>query len=79
MVDGVIELSDQLIGPRAVRELTVHKFRGCDYLRGRHEVEITERGHADPPAHRDPVRHSRRSSATEQRERMGFGIADSTG
>ncbi|HLM74347.1 MAG TPA: ATPase domain-containing protein, partial [Polyangiaceae bacterium] len=44
LVDGVIELSDQLVGPRAVRELTVHKFRGSDYLRGRHEVEIEESG-----------------------------------
>src|SRR3954452_13464967 len=44
VVDGVIELSDSLIGPRAVRELTVHKFRGGDHLRGKHEVEISERG-----------------------------------
>ena len=75
MVDGVIELSDKLIGPRAVRELTVHKFRGCGYLRGRHEVEITDEGiqihprteiqFDQPPAH-----------ATEQRERMAFGIPE---
>src|SRR4051812_17160961 len=44
VVDGVIELSDGLVGPRAVRELTVHKFRGGDYLRGRHETEITSKG-----------------------------------
>jgi circadian clock protein KaiC len=30
VVDGVVELSDTLIGPRAVRELVVHKFRGGD-------------------------------------------------
>src|SRR4051812_35312707 len=44
VVDGVIELSDTLVGPRAVRELTVHKFRGGDYQRGKHEVEITDEG-----------------------------------
>ncbi len=73
MVDGVIELSDHLIGPRAVRELTVHKFRGCGYLRGRHEVEITAAGLQIHPRTEiqfdQPPEH-----ATEERERMGFGI-----
>jgi circadian clock protein KaiC len=73
MMDGVIELSDQLVGPRAVRELTVHKFRGSGYLRGRHETEITADGlqihprteiqFDDPPA-----------CATEQRARLAFGV-----
>lgn len=75
MVDGVIELSDQLIGPRAVRELTVHKFRGCGYLRGRHEVEITDDGIQIHPRTEiqfdQPPEH-----ATEQRERMGFGVPE---
>lgn len=75
MVDGIVELSDQLIGPRAVRELTVHKFRGCGYLRGKHEVEITDNGvqihprteiqFDQPPAH-----------ATEERLRMAFGVEE---
>lgn len=75
MVDGVIELSDQLIGPRAVRELTVHKFRGCGYLRGRHEVEITDDGIQIHPRTEiqfdQPPEH-----ATEERERMGFGVPE---
>jgi circadian clock protein KaiC len=71
--DGVIELSYRLVGPRAVRELAVHKFRGTDYLLGRHEVEITHEGvqihprteiqFADPPGR-----------AHESRRRMAFGI-----
>jgi circadian clock protein KaiC len=75
VVDGVVELSDTLVGPRAVRELTVHKFRGGDYLRGKHEVEIgsegivihprTEIQFDKPPAH-----------AAEQRVRMAFGVAE---
>lgn len=75
MVDGVIELSDQMIGPRAVRELTVHKFRGCGYLRGRHEVEITEHGVQIHPRTEiqfdSPPQH-----ATEERLRMAFGIPE---
>ncbi|WP_437926467.1 ATPase domain-containing protein [Sorangium sp. So ce291] len=73
LVDGVIELTDQLIGPRAVRELTVHKFRGSDYLRGKHEVEIDESGMVIHP--RTEIQFdSPRASATEERKRMGFGI-----
>lgn len=73
LVDGVIELSDQLIGPRAVRELTVHKFRGSDYLRGRHEVEITDDGLAIHP--RTEIQFAKPpEQAREQRIRMGFGL-----
>lgn len=75
MVDGVIELSDQLIGPRAVRELTVHKFRGCGYLRGRHEVEIT--GHGVQIHPRTEIQFDQPpEQATEERERMAFGIPE---
>jgi circadian clock protein KaiC len=75
MVDGVIELSDHLVGPRAVRELTVHKFRGCGYLRGRHEVEITGRGIEIHP--RTEIQFDAPpQEATEQRERMAFGVPE---
>ena len=75
MVDGVIELSDQLIGPRAVRELTVHKFRGCGYLRGKHEVEITDGGVQIHP--RTEIQFDQPPShATEERERMAFGVPE---
>lgn len=73
VVDGVVELSDKLIGPRAVRELTVHKFRGSDYLRGRHEVEITDDGIVIHP--RTEIQFSKPpETAREQRIRMGFGL-----
>ena len=75
MVDGVIELSDQMIGPRAVRELTVHKFRGCGYLRGRHEVEITSQGVQIHP--RTEIQFDQPpQQATEERERMAFGVPE---
>ncbi|WP_434043742.1 MULTISPECIES: RAD55 family ATPase [Sorangium] len=74
LVDGVIELTDQLIGLRAVRELTVHKFRGSDYLRGKHEVEIQSSGMVIHP--RTEIQFdSPRASAAEDRKRMSFGIA----
>jgi circadian clock protein KaiC len=74
LVDGVVELSDQLVGPRAVRELTVHKFRGSDYLRGRHEVEIQESGIVIHP--RTEIQFDRPpEAATEERIRMPFGIS----
>jgi circadian clock protein KaiC len=75
VVDGVLELSDELIGPRAVRELVVHKFRGGDYLRGRHEVEITGEGIVVHP--RTEIQFDKPpGQATEQRVRMGFGVAE---
>jgi circadian clock protein KaiC len=44
MVDGLIELTDELIGVRAVRELIVRKFRGSAHLRGRHVFQISQQG-----------------------------------
>lgn len=44
MVDGLIELTDELIGVRAVRELIVRKFRGSAHLRGRHVFQISHQG-----------------------------------
>jgi circadian clock protein KaiC len=44
MVDGIVELSDQLIGWSAESTLQVIKLRGSGYLRGRHAFRITEAG-----------------------------------
>ena len=44
MVDGLLELTDELIGVRAVRELIVRKFRGSAHLRGRHVFQISQQG-----------------------------------
>ena len=75
VVDGVVELSDDLVGPWAVRELTVLKFRGGDYLRGKHEVEITEAGIVIHP--RTEIQFDKPpQQATEQRIRMGFGVTE---
>lgn len=72
-VDGILELSLKNVGPRGVRELIVHKFRGSDCLLGRHEVEISREGVVIHPRTEvqfaDP--HER---AREDRVRMPFGI-----
>ncbi|MCI0913409.1 ATPase domain-containing protein [Pseudomonas putida] len=44
MVDGVIELGEQLLGSRAVRHVQLRKTRGSGALSGRHECLIDEDG-----------------------------------
>lgn len=44
MVDGVIELGEQLFGSRAVRQIQLRKTRGSDALAGVHEFEIGQAG-----------------------------------
>ncbi|MFJ4344363.1 ATPase domain-containing protein [Pseudomonas sp. NPDC089401] len=44
MVDGVIELGEQLLGSRAVRHVHLRKTRGSGALSGRHECLIDEAG-----------------------------------
>lgn len=42
MVDGVIELGEELVGNRSVRRIHLRKTRGSGSLSGLHECEITE-------------------------------------
>jgi circadian clock protein KaiC len=44
MVDGLIELRDDLVEARAVRTLHVRKLRGGAFLRGRHMFRIQDEG-----------------------------------
>jgi circadian clock protein KaiC len=44
MVDGVIELVEQIIAPRTQSYLRVQKFRGSSFLRGHHAYNITDDG-----------------------------------
>lgn len=75
LVDGLFQLTDELVGPRALRQLTVHKFRGSDYLRGKHEVEITETGMVIHP--RTEIQFDKPAQdATEARIRMEFGVEE---
>ena len=44
MVDGIVELADELTGWAAASSLQVVKFRGSSFLRGRHAFKITDSG-----------------------------------
>ncbi len=44
IVDGIVELSDQLFGWSAESALQVIKLRGSDHLRGKHAFRITDDG-----------------------------------
>jgi circadian clock protein KaiC len=44
MVDGLIQLDDHLFDVRVERSLTVKKFRGSAFLRGKHSFRITTDG-----------------------------------
>lgn len=44
MVDGLIELTNDVIGVRQMRLLQVKKFRGSAHLGGTHTFDITDRG-----------------------------------
>jgi circadian clock protein KaiC len=73
MVEGVFRLTDTLIGPRPIREIEVSKFRGSDYLRGRHAFEITSDGIAVHPRIETLFTHSI-PPLDERRTRMTFGV-----
>ncbi len=44
MVDGVLELTDEVNQLRSLRHLQIQKLRGSDPVRGRHTLSITSRG-----------------------------------
>jgi circadian clock protein KaiC len=44
MVDGIIELEDELVRLRAVRHLSVRKMRGAAPVRGKHFMTISDEG-----------------------------------
>jgi circadian clock protein KaiC len=44
MVDGIIELSENVVGVRSIRNIVVRKMRGTRQLRGRHALEISNDG-----------------------------------
>lgn len=72
-VDGIVELQDNHVGLRAVRELEIRKFRGSDYLRGRHNFEITPAGIIVHPRI-EAIYTTPPEFAQEQRVRMTFGV-----
>jgi circadian clock protein KaiC len=75
IVDGIIELTDDLNGLRSLRHLQVRKMRGTREIRGRHSMEITDRGitvHARFEADLTQIHKSHPVGP----ERHGFGIRE---
>ena len=75
MVDGVIELSDQVLGWATERALTLSKIRGTSYLRGKHTYKITDDGIVTFPRLEALLPPSQTPSA-ELSGRVSSGIAD---
>lgn len=74
MVDGVIELGEDLHGARSVRRIQLLKTRGSAALSGRHECEITDHGLKVYP--RLESLYSRPSNlGSEVLTRVGSGLA----
>ena len=75
-VDGLVRLSNRLVGLNSVRELQVQKFRGSSYLEGTHALEITSEGVQIYPRLEAVVgrKFEEHSLVKASRERLAFGL-----
>ncbi|GCF10643.1 ATPase domain-containing protein [Dictyobacter arantiisoli] len=79
MVDGLFQISTYLNDMRAVREFQVRKFRGSNFLMGRHLYEINEDGFNIHPRTESLFQASQQSlppslTTLNPAERLSFGI-----
>lgn len=74
MVDGVLDLSDALVGVRTLRKMQVRKSRGSAAIGGLHTFEITSRGIAVYPRLEAMLR-SDNPADDPQPGKLGSGIA----
>ncbi|HLM72835.1 MAG TPA: ATPase domain-containing protein [Polyangiaceae bacterium] len=75
MVDGIIELTDELSRLGPLRHIRVRKMRGADQIRGRHTIEITNEGFVVLPRIEKQLHaHPEVRRVTPGEERMAFGI-----
>ena len=78
MVDGLLELTDEVVDMRAVREIQIHKFRGSRSLRGKHLAEITDAGVVVHPRTESLYPQARATSIPQSAPpitRAAFGIS----
>jgi circadian clock protein KaiC len=73
MVDGLLVLRERTFGVRAVRELTIRKFRGSGHFRGQHSFEITDDGIVVHPR-LEAVTGNQSSTEKPSESRKTFGI-----
>lgn len=74
-VDGIIHLSDKLVGLRAVREVHIQKFRGSSYLEGLHALQITPNGIEVYPRLETMIRSVDHGPDKASRERLSTGVS----
>jgi circadian clock protein KaiC len=78
MVDGLIELRDNMYGWRSESDIQVRKFRGSGFLRGRHAYKITTDGIVvHPRIEALLARPSRPDDARSERTPIGIPRLDS--
>jgi len=58
MVDGVLELGEELVGTKSIRRIKMRKTRGSSAIPGAHECEITDDGLVVYPRLESTVTHS---------------------
>lgn len=74
MVDGILQLTDELKMLRAVRRLQVLKLRGTDAVRGLHALEISDEGIIVRPRIETMVTTAEAAHITPGEGRMDFGV-----
>ncbi|MET0339929.1 MAG: ATPase domain-containing protein [Polyangiales bacterium] len=75
MVDGILELEDELFALRSVRHLVVRKMRGANPVGGRHHLRISDAGISVLPRIEKIGVHAGLDSAPDVSVRHPFGIA----
>jgi len=75
MVDGIIELGDEIKSLRAVRSLAVHKMRGTAPVLGRHTVEISDDGLRVLPRLETRVTSRTGEERSQPEGRLALGVA----
>ena len=77
MVDGIIELSDEIVKLGPLRHLRVRKMRGADQIRGRHTIEITDEGIVVHPRIEKQIHTAPgEGRVTPGDKRMAFGVPE---
>src|ERR1700742_4803231 len=75
MVDGIIEMSDDLDQLRSLRHIQICKLRGSDPVRGRHTLSITQAGLAvRPRIEAELLRLPEDAPLRPRTERAAFGV-----
>jgi circadian clock protein KaiC len=77
MVDGIIELTDEVSKLRPLRHLQITKMRGTNAVRGRHTLSITEKGISVRPRIEAQLLRLPESQLTDvAKERVAFGVEE---